>query len=298
MLFSQMNRVTLFFCISPTHQLVLLFAIALLSQSISLNRWTFHHQNTFSASPNKWTFCQRMPQYLWKETHCLRGKCCGKVGRSIPVWWSDHQFVKGLLCQHRFFHRRLVSLAVSVLDGFKLRGVNNGQDLFVWLKFMTSVVTGILAESSVRFCELYYMFMWVPGWYGNHLFGLFQPLGVTTIVTLGIQLLLWPRCVFCFALFFSISLLDAFLSKGRCGILNVRSNLRVCCAHESGTGAGKHVDSKEQKKTVPCPPFKTRASFFCWQNRTDLGKCTHLYDKTQGNTSAFDRKLSSSSARR
>ena len=30
-------------------------------------------------------------------------------------------------------------------------------------------------------------------------------------------------------------------------------------------------------------------------DRTDLGKCIHLYDETQGNknTSAFDRKLSS-----
>ena len=168
----------------------------MLSQSISLNRSTFHHQNTFSASPNKWTFCQLMPQYLWKKTHCLRGKCCGKVGRSIPAWWSEHQFVKGLLCQRRFFHRRLVFLAVSVLNGFKLKGLNNGQDLFVWLKFMTTVVTGILAESSECFCELYCMFIWVPGWCGNHLFCLLLPLGVTTIITLGIQLLLCPGCVF------------------------------------------------------------------------------------------------------
>ena len=33
-------------------------------------------------------------------------------------------------------------------------------------------------------------------------------------------------------------------------------------------------------------------------DRTDLGKCIHLYDETQGNTSAFDRKLSSSGARK
>ena len=32
-------------------------------------------------------------------------------------------------------------------------------------------------------------------------------------------------------------------------------------------------------------------------NRTELGKCIHLYDETQGNTSAFDRKFSSSGAR-
>ena len=31
---------------------------------------------------------------------------------------------------------------------------------------------------------------------------------------------------------------------------------------------------------------------------TDLGKCIHLYDETQGNTSAFDRKLSWSGARK
>ena len=31
-------------------------------------------------------------------------------------------------------------------------------------------------------------------------------------------------------------------------------------------------------------------------HRTELGKCIHLYDETQGNTSAFDRKLSSSGA--
>ena len=30
----------------------------------------------------------------------------------------------------------------------------------------------------------------------------------------------------------------------------------------------------------------------------DPGKCIHLYDKTQGNTNAFDRKLSSSGVRR
>ena len=38
-------------------------------------------------------------------------------------------------------------------------------------------------------------------------------------------------------------------------------------------------------------------------DRTELGKCIHLYDETQGNketsnTSAFDRKLSSSGARK
>ena len=33
-------------------------------------------------------------------------------------------------------------------------------------------------------------------------------------------------------------------------------------------------------------------------DRTELGKCIHLYDETQGNTSAFDRKLSWSSARK
>ena len=32
--------------------------------------------------------------------------------------------------------------------------------------------------------------------------------------------------------------------------------------------------------------------------RTELGKCIHLYDVTQGNTSAFNRKLSSSNARK
>jgi len=32
--------------------------------------------------------------------------------------------------------------------------------------------------------------------------------------------------------------------------------------------------------------------------RTELGKCIHLYDVTQGNTSVFDRKLSSSNARK
>ena len=35
-----------------------------------------------------------------------------------------------------------------------------------------------------------------------------------------------------------------------------------------------------------------------WQNRTDLGKSTHLYNETQGNTNASDRKLSSSGERR
>ena len=33
-------------------------------------------------------------------------------------------------------------------------------------------------------------------------------------------------------------------------------------------------------------------------DRTQLGKCIHLYDVTQGNISAFDRKLSSSNARK
>ena len=33
-------------------------------------------------------------------------------------------------------------------------------------------------------------------------------------------------------------------------------------------------------------------------DRTELGKCIHLYDVTQGNTSAFDRKLFSSNARK
>ena len=33
-------------------------------------------------------------------------------------------------------------------------------------------------------------------------------------------------------------------------------------------------------------------------HRTELGKCIHLYDETQGNTSAFDRKLSWSGARK
>ena len=33
-------------------------------------------------------------------------------------------------------------------------------------------------------------------------------------------------------------------------------------------------------------------------DRTELGKCIHPYDVTQGNTSAFDRKLSSSNARK
>ena len=32
--------------------------------------------------------------------------------------------------------------------------------------------------------------------------------------------------------------------------------------------------------------------------RTELGKCIHLYDETQGNTSAFNNKLSSSGARK
>ena len=36
-----------------------------------------------------------------------------------------------------------MSLAVSVLDGFKLKGVNSGQDLFVWSKFMTTVGVAI-----------------------------------------------------------------------------------------------------------------------------------------------------------
>ena len=33
-------------------------------------------------------------------------------------------------------------------------------------------------------------------------------------------------------------------------------------------------------------------------DRTGVGRGTHLSDETQGNTSAFDRKLSSSGARR
>ena len=33
-------------------------------------------------------------------------------------------------------------------------------------------------------------------------------------------------------------------------------------------------------------------------DRTELGKCIHLYDVIQGNTSAFDRKLSLSNARK
>ena len=32
--------------------------------------------------------------------------------------------------------------------------------------------------------------------------------------------------------------------------------------------------------------------------RTELGKCIHLYDVTQGNISTFDRKFSSSNARK
>ena len=33
-------------------------------------------------------------------------------------------------------------------------------------------------------------------------------------------------------------------------------------------------------------------------NRTDLEKCIHLYHETQGNARAFDRKVSSSGARK